>query len=171
MRLAGTINYKTGQYARIVEVDFRLPGYPLEELVGDLPDPRPPAAAARARRTIQHDDPYKRIAPPEYFERLAGIRVPRSGIVSCPVLGHDDVHPSCSVGVDATQGWCCHAARCGARGTIYDLASVLLGGPYGRELRGDAFTRARARVIERFGDRTRPRARPRDPTTERAHRP
>jgi hypothetical protein len=171
MRLAGTINYKTGQHARIVEADFQLPGYPLEELVGDLPDPRPPAAAARARRTIQHDDPYKRIPPPEYFERLAGITVPRSGMVSCPVPGHEDVHPSCSVGVDATQGWCCHAASCGARGAIYDLASVLLGGPYGRELRGDAFTRARARVIERFGDRARPRARPREPTTERAHRP
>jgi LAGLIDADG-like domain len=111
MRVAGTINYKTGQYARIVEADFQLPGYPLEELVGDLPDPSPPAAPTRARRTIQHDDPYKRIPPPEYFQRLAGITVPRSGMVSCPVPGHDDAHPSCSVGVDASQGWCCLAAE------------------------------------------------------------
>jgi DNA primase len=46
----------------------------------------------------------------------------------------------------------CHAARCGARGAIYDLASVLLGGPWGRELRGEAFKRARARVASVFGD-------------------
>ena len=43
---------------------------------------------------------------------------------------------------------------CGARGAIYDLASVLLGGPYGRELRGDAFRRARAYVADVFGDLT-----------------
>jgi hypothetical protein len=152
MRLAGTVNHKTGRHARIVQADFRLPGYPLQELIGDLPDPTPPAAPARARRAIEHDDPYKRIPPPEYFQRLAGITVPRGGLVRCPAPWHDDRHPSCSVGVDAHQGWCCHAASCGARGAIYDLASVLLDGPYGRELRGDAFARARAHVIEAFGD-------------------
>jgi hypothetical protein len=154
MRLAGTVNYKTGQYARIVEADYQLPGYPLEELVGDLPDPAPPTAPARPRRAIEHDDPYKRIPPPEYFERLAGISVPRGGLVSCPAPWHDDVHPSCSVGVDATQGWCCHSASCGARGAIYDLASIQLGGPWGRELRGDAFKHARELVVEVFGDLT-----------------
>ena len=153
MRLAGTINHKTGRYARIVEADFQLPGYPLDQLVGDLPDPAPPAAPARAGRAVDHDDPYKRIPPPEYFQRLAGITVPRSGLVSCPVPGHDDAHPSCSVGVDSSQGWCCHAGSCGARGAIYDLASVLIGGPWGRELRGAAFARARARVRETFGER------------------
>ena len=100
MRLAGTVNHKTGRHARIVEADFQLPGYPLDQLVGDLPDPAPPAAPARAGRAVDHDDPYKRIPPPEYFQRLAGITVPRSGLVSCPVPGHDDAHPSCSVGVD-----------------------------------------------------------------------
>jgi len=154
MRLAGTVNYKTAQYARIVEADFQLPGYPLEELVGDLPDPAPPTVQARPRRTIDHDDPYKRIPPAEYFQRLAGITVPRSGMVSCPAPWHDDGHPSCSVGVDAARGWCCHAASCGARGAIYDLASVRLGGPWGTELRGDAFKRAHQLVVEVFGDRT-----------------
>ncbi|MGH2948252.1 MAG: hypothetical protein ACRDPC_18690 [Solirubrobacteraceae bacterium] len=152
MRLAGTVNYKTGQYARIVEADFRLPGYPLADLVGDLPDPMPPAAPTRARRAIEHDDPYKRISPPEYFETLAGIDVPRGGLVSCPAPWHEDRHPSCSVGIDASQGWCCHSDRCGARGAIYDLASVLIGGPYGRELRGEAFKRARAYVADSIGE-------------------
>jgi hypothetical protein len=94
----------------------------------------------------------KRISPREYFERLAGIVVPRDGLVCCPAAGHEDRNPSCSVGVDASQGWRCHAGGCGARGAIYDLASVLLGGPWGPQLRGDAFKRARAYVADVFGD-------------------
>jgi hypothetical protein len=153
MRLAGTVNYKTGQYARIVEADFALPTYALAELVGDLPDPSPTRRAEPpAGRVLTGKDPYKRIAPPEYFRRLAGITVPRGGLVSCPAPGHIDRHPSCSVGAEPSQGWCCHSGDCGARGAIYDLASVLLGGPWGRELRGTAFTRARARVREAFDD-------------------
>ena len=95
-------------------------------------------------------DPYKRIGPREYFERLAGIVVPRDGLVNCPA--HEDRVPSCSVGTDASQGWRCHAGGCGARGAIYDLASVLLGGPWGPQLRGEAFKRARAYVIDAFGE-------------------
>ncbi len=153
MRLAGTINGKTGAHARVVEADFELPGYPLAQLVGHLPDPAshtPP----RARREGTSSDPYKRISPPEYFEKLAGIVVPRDGLVSCPASGHTDSNPSCSVGTRPSQGWCCHAGRCGARGAIYDLASVLLGGPWGRELRGEAFKRARAYVADVFGELT-----------------
>ena len=58
MRLVGTINNKTGQYARILEADFALPSYAVRELVGDLPDPAPPRPRARdtaigaARRAI-----------------------------------------------------------------------------------------------------------------------
>ena len=153
MRLAGTVNYKTGQYARVIEADFALPAYALAELVGSLPDPSPTRRAEPSiRRAVAGEDPYKQIAPPEYFQRLAGITVPRGGLVSCPAPAHRDRHPSCSVGAEASQGWCCHSGECGARGAIYDLASVLLGGPWGRELRGTAFTRARARVREAFGD-------------------
>jgi len=39
MRLAGTVNGKTGAYAPIIEADLQLPGYPIGQLVGDLPDP------------------------------------------------------------------------------------------------------------------------------------
>jgi hypothetical protein len=39
MRLAGTVNYKTGRYARLVQVDLSLAPYLVSELVGDLPDP------------------------------------------------------------------------------------------------------------------------------------
>jgi DNA primase len=44
----------------------------------------------------------------------------------------------------------CHA--CGAGATIYDLASALLGGPTGPELRSEAFKRARAYVLEVLGE-------------------
>lgn len=98
MRLAGSANGKTGRHARIIDADFELPGYPVEQLVGDLPDPMPPATAQRHRRSVEHEDPYKRISPPEYFEALAGIGVPRGGLVRCPASWHADVHPSCSVG-------------------------------------------------------------------------
>jgi hypothetical protein len=150
MRLAGSVNGKTGQHARILEADFRLPPYPIAALVGDLPDPiaTGSSAGSRPRNRSHHEDPYKRISPPEYFEALAGIEVPRGGLVRCPA--HEDRHPSCSVGIDSGSGWCCHA--CGARGAIYDLASVLLGGPFGRELRGEAFKRARAYVADVFGE-------------------
>jgi hypothetical protein len=156
MRLAGTVNGKSGRHARILEADFHLAAYPIAELIGDLPDPTPATGGrgARGRRAIEHRDPYKRISPPEYFERLAGIDVPRGGLVRCPAPWHEDIHASCSVGVDADAGWCCHAASCGVRGAIYDLASVLLGGPHGRELRGEAFKRARAYVADIFGDAT-----------------
>ena len=112
--------------------------------------PGPAGAAARPHASGTSPDPYKRIGPREYFERLAGIVVPRDGLVNCPA--HEDRVPSCSVGTDASQGWRCHAGGCGARGAIYDLASVLLGGPWGPQLRGEAFKRARAYVIDAFGE-------------------
>ncbi len=150
MRLAGSVNGKTGAHARILEADLALPAYPIRQLVGDLPDPVDVLAAAPVDAERRTPDPYKRIGPREYFERLAGIVVPRDGLVHCPA--HEDRVPSCSVGTDASQGWRCHAGGCGARGAIYDLASVLLGGPWGPQLRGEAFKRARAYVIDAFGE-------------------
>lgn len=148
MRLAGTVNHKSGAWARILEADFALASYGIDELVGHLADANVPR---RPTRRGSSGDPFKQISPPEYFRRLAGINVPRGGLVSCPVPRHRDRHPSCSVGTEAEQGWCCHSASCGARGAIYDLASVLEGGPWGSQLRGAAFARARARVIQAFG--------------------
>ena len=157
MRLVGTINNKTGQYARILEADLALPGYDVRELVGDLPDPAPPRPAPATRPSggwqSDHADPYKAIPPPVYFAQLAGIDVPAGGgLVSCPA--HDDRDPSCSVGAGPEQGWRCHSDRCGARGAIYDLASVLVGGPTGQELRGEEFKRAQAYVRDVFGELT-----------------
>lgn len=150
MRLAGTVNAKSGAHARIAWADLALEPWSLTDLVGDLPDaPRHVGAVGRARVAVAHDDAYKQIAPAEYFQRLAGIEVPAHGLVSCPSPAHADANPSCHVGRDAGEGWCCHG--CGAAGAIYDLASVLLGGPTGRWLRGEHFRRARGEVRRRMG--------------------
>lgn len=149
LRVAGTVNYKTGRYARIIEANLALPPYEAARLVGDLPDPPNLARTPVPRAATSDDhDPLRQIPAPVYFALLAGINVPpRGGLVRCPA--HDDEHPSCSVSA-AEPLWTCHA--CGAGGTVFDLASAVLGGPTGHELRGDAFKRARAYVVEVFGE-------------------
>jgi len=149
LRLAGTVNFKTGRHARIIEANLALPPYDPSRLVGDLPDPpaHPAPSPVARRRGGESDDPYKRIPAAVYFPLLAGIKVPpRGGLVRCPA--HDDEHPSCSVSPNEPV-WKCFA--CGASGTAYDLASAVLGGPTGPELRGDAFKRARAYVVDVLG--------------------
>jgi hypothetical protein len=154
MRLAGTVNYKTGRHARIVRGDLALPGYDAGFLVGQLPDMAHSKAAGQRQRSTQpgrNEDPYKRISPVDYFKILAGIDVGSRRLVSCPHVHHDDSHPSCSVG-DTEEGWWCHG--CGHGGAIYDLASAVLGGPTGMQLRGEHFRAARQRVRDRYGDLT-----------------
>ena len=109
MRLAGSVNGKTGAHARILEADLALPAYPIGQLVGDLPDPATPFAAAGLDADGTSADPYKRIGPREYFERLAGIVVPRDGLVCCPA--HEDRIPSCSVGTTRARGGAATPAR------------------------------------------------------------
>lgn len=151
MRLPGTVNGKTGNHARIVWADLALRPWDLRALVGDLPDPpKPRVNRRRAAVTGTHDDPYKQIAPAVYFQRLAGIEVPEHGLVSCPNPAHTDNTPSCHVGSRPEEGW--HCFGCDGAGAIYDLASILLGGPTGKWLRGSAFAAAHNLVCETFGE-------------------
>ena len=152
MRLCGSPNHKRGEWARIISADLALAPYSPYELVGDLPDPEPERLSGhRARAAGEIEDPYKRIPAAEYMARLAG-RVPnRAGYVRCPVPSHPDEHPSCHVGGPNPTMWQCQSCR--AAGSIYDLASVVLGGPYGRgRLHGEAFKAARKLVIDTFGE-------------------
>lgn len=92
------------------------------------------------------DDELQRIAPPAYFLALAGVRVPeRGGIVKCPLRDHEDAYASCQVYGEAEQGWWCFG--CSRGGRIYDLASLMSGGTWGRELRGEAFRSVREIVV------------------------
>jgi hypothetical protein len=58
------------------------------------------------------------------------MRVP--GLVRCRLPDHEDAYASCQVYAEAEQGWWCFG--CARGGRIYDLASLLSGGPWGREL-------------------------------------
>jgi hypothetical protein len=91
------------------------------------------------------DDELQLIAPPAYFLALAGVRIPDGGgMVECPLPDHDDAYASCHVYAEAEQGWWCFG--CSRGGRIYDLASLMSGGSWGRDLRGEAFRWVREMV-------------------------
>jgi hypothetical protein len=149
MRLAGTVHGTTGEYARISYLDHRLPSYDPGVLLGDLPDPSTKRPRRRQGLHRFAPDPYRQIPAEVYFKRLARIELPARGNISCPSPTHPDVKPSCSV---TDYVWCCHG--CGAAGTIYDLASLLDGGPTGDVLAASEpeFQRAKQLVREAFGE-------------------
>jgi hypothetical protein len=96
--------------------------------------PRPPPSGA--------EDELALLDPPSYFSALAGVELPvDGGMIPCPLPDHEDSHASCQVFQEAERGWWCFG--CCRGGRVYDLASLLAGGPWGRELRHDAFARAR----------------------------
>ncbi len=153
MRLCGSPNHKRGEWARIIEADFALEPYPVEALVGDLPDPDSRQYARKPIVEREDEDPYRRIPAVEYMVQIAGLEPDRAGFVHCPNPAHPDRNPSCSVRGPRPELWCCQA--CGAAGSIYDLASLVLGGPWGRgRLSDDAFRRARAYVLDIYGELT-----------------
>ncbi len=151
MRLAGTINYKRGEFARVIHADMALAPYSCQALVGDLPDPPGQNRPPKQGRAGRSDDPYQRISPPDYFLRLANVEVPERGKVRCPAPDHEDNNPSCSVDADPHVGWWCFG--CGRGGGIYQLASMLQGGPVARgTLRDEAFEAAKVFVVDHFGE-------------------
>jgi hypothetical protein len=158
MRLAGTINWKSGRYAQVKFADFHRPGYAIGDLIGDLEDPPPKPKPPRPKvSAIDGPDPYDGIPAVDYYERFTGREVGR-GLVRCPHADHEDHNPSCSLGSGATATvWKCHG--CGRGGGIYQMASAVLGGPT-EGLRGDAFKAAQQLVIDHYGDRRPERPKP-----------
>lgn len=153
LRLAGSRNFKTGNWARIKQADLTLAAYTVGELVGDLSDPEPDRPTRTLRPAgITGDDPYRQIPAADYIARILGLQANRAGFVRCPTPGHEDRHPSCRVGGDDPTLWRCFS--CGAGGTIFDAASIRLGGPFGAgRLRHEDFKRAKALVAAIYGDR------------------
>ena len=103
MRLGGSVNGKTGRPARILEADFQLAPYAIEQLVGDLPDPTPPGSTRRHRAESRAPGPVQADQPARVLR--ATRRDPgtarRAGLAAPPPW-HEDQHPSCSVGTDST---------------------------------------------------------------------
>lgn len=132
LRLAGTVNLKTGRYARIARLDLALAPYDVDTLVGGLGDP-PRSRPVRRRDLRDHAyDPYRLIPTTLYFPVLANAEPPAKGNMHCPSPTHTDEKPSCSV-----DEYVWHCFGCGAQGTIYDLASLMRGGPTGDALASD----------------------------------
>jgi putative intracellular protease/amidase len=161
LRVPGTRNGKPGAgWCGVLAADLALAPYPLERLVADLPAPAggpgrsgwEGAPRGTARRAAPSRDPLHRIAPPVYVRALCGVDVPDGGgWISCPLPGHDDVHPSCLVHADPVRGWRCFSHPGGpVGGRVYDLASALTGGPTGAALRGASFLVARERAAARL---------------------
>jgi hypothetical protein len=153
MRLPGTFNQKRGQWCRIVRADrSRVPVDP-EAVRAALPDPDPPRSDTGSGRLGQwagEQDELTLIAPPAYFLALCAVRVSDGGgLVPCPLPDHEDAYASCQVYAEAEQGWWCFGCQRGGR--IYDLASLLAGGFWGRDLRGEAFRVARELVAAALG--------------------
>ena len=98
---------------------------------------------------VGEPDELAQVAPPAYFLALCAVRVSDGGgLIACPLPDHDDAYASCQVYAEAEQGWWCFGCQRGGR--IYDLASLLAGGAWGRDLRGEAFRSARELVAAAF---------------------
>jgi hypothetical protein len=155
MRVPGSFNHKAGRACRLAFCDLARAPIPVARLVAGLtdpdPPPPPPSAAERRRHAARiAGDEAARIPPPAYFRALAGLEAPdRGGHVPCPLPDHDDQLASCMVYREPGDGWWCYG--CARGGTIYDLASLLEGGAWGRELRGADFRELKRRVQRRLG--------------------
>jgi hypothetical protein len=176
MRLPGSINKKSGTRAVIAFCDLHRGGHALEDLVAGLSDPNPPPPAPdpeTLRRWAERNtlDDARRVPPPVYFRLLAGVEVPEhGGEIRCPLPDHEDRNPSCHVYPTPERGWRCFG--CGRGGRIYDLASLLEGGPWGRALRDEQFRQVKRQVWERLGitadePNLAPAAKPAGPSTSR----
>src|SRR3954451_3780355 len=159
MRLPGTRNGKSGRYCQVLYADLTSRAYDVRDLVGELPDP--PADAPRAPKRIRRehtapsprraaiDAPVDRWMPREYFAALCGVtETDRDGKARCPLPDHDDPRASLWIGDTPEAGWFCFG--CNRGGRIFDLASLLIGGPWGAGLRGDAFRAARTELERRL---------------------
>lgn len=151
LRPAGTLNHKRGELVAVtLEASFAIYAN-AAAVVGDLADPpdtraREDRASSPMRPLSAVPDQLADIAPPAYFEALAGLVPDRGGKVECPLPGHDDATPSCHVFEDASRGWFCHG--CSRGGTIYNLAAHL--GGYPLPLRGEDFLRVRSVLLGYF---------------------
>ena len=143
LRAPGSINHKNGKWCHVLFADLQRPQYDVRTLIGPLPEPpveflgRPPKrrapgrAPGRARPFAAHlhdEDPARGIPPRDYFRVLASRDPCEYRFLQCPNPAHkggQERTPSCEVYDTPEEGWYCWG--CGAGGSIYDLAAVMLG--------------------------------------------
>jgi hypothetical protein len=189
LRAPGSINGKLGNWCHVLFADFHLPPYNPAALIGPLPDPpeqsaggpgarRVPRRARQFAVSLHDQDPARRIAPSEYFRVLANRNVDGHQFIQCPNPAHkggQERTPSCEVYDTPEEGWYCWG--CGAGGSIYDLAGVMLGIGSGPAITNEVMREVvgphieRAFNLEPYQQRTarqrhreRPRVRPSNPS-------
>jgi hypothetical protein len=143
MRLPGSFNAKRGRWCRVLRADRSRALVDPDEVRRKLADPDPPRPALARRSSGHRDvDGLDLIDPPSYFSALCEVDVPgEGGMVKCPLPDHEDSYASCQVFPEAERGWWCYG--CSRGGRVCDLTSLLAGGPWGRELRGERFSEVR----------------------------
>lgn len=171
MRVPSTRNGKADRPCRLAYCDLCRPAVEEAKLTAGLKDPDPPAPAPaplqrrRNLASLQGDDAAQ-LTPPAYFRALAGVTVSgRGGHIPCPLPDHDERISSCMVYPTTSQGWRCFG--CGRGNKIYDLASLLEGGSWGRALRGEEFIAVKRRVHAQLGIEATTASPPRRAQTQR----
>jgi hypothetical protein len=143
LRAPGSINHKNGNWCYVLFADFQRPPYDVKRLVGALPEPpaeflgrpirrRPPNRPPPFAANLHDHDPARCIAPRDYFTVLARRNPGEYRVIQCPNPAHkggEERTPSCEVFDTPQEGW--HCWGCGAGGSIYDLAGVMLGVGWG----------------------------------------
>lgn len=168
LRLAGSVNGRVGEFARIVLADASVTGYDIDVFAGALPDPpdRPRTRSLERMRAggepYTGPDPFKRLDLREVYMRLTGNDINFDGEARCPNPAHEDRNPSCNVSVSLINCWVCEFG-----GDIYNLIAALNDGPIGRTMTKPEFRAVKRRAIALFGDLDRQaradQATPRDP--------
>lgn len=145
MRLPGSFNGKRGRWCRVLRADRSRTLVDPDQVRRAVPDPEPPSPARPAWSNGNRPvDELDLIEPPAYFRALAGVEVPDGGMIPCPLPDHEDSHASCQVFDEPERGWWCYG--CSRGGRAVDLASLMAGGTWGRNLRGEGFRAARELV-------------------------
>jgi hypothetical protein len=161
LRAPGSINNKNGNWCHVLFADLQRPPYEVRTLIGPLPEPpaeflgRPTKrrAPARARPLATHlhdEDPARAITPRDYFRVLANRDPGEHKFIQCPNPAHkggEERTPSCEVFDTPQEGW--HCWGCGAGGSIYDLAGVMLGVGWGPAITKPAMRETVGPYVER----------------------
>ena len=158
MRVPGTQNWKhaavgePGAWCGFLTCDLSRPAYNADVLTAGLRDPKE-APARRSRLTLGWRsgglEPWKEMAPADYYRVITGAEPRRDGKVRCPNLGHADRHPSAQLYSEPGSGWFCFS--CGAGGGAADMVAARRGWPTGRALRGEQFVECVKELRRLFG--------------------
>jgi hypothetical protein len=149
LRAPGSPNARAGRPARLLVARPEMARRSLEELLASAPElPASERSTRSAPRRMP--EPLGALMPADWFRGLCGVETDAAGWVRCPLPDHDDRTPSCLVYGRPERGFYCFG--CARGGGLYDLASLMLGGPWGAELRGADFRRAHAHARRALAD-------------------